>query len=517
MSEMQGDAGLTGDKAGSGPAGAARSQRTQAPWEQILGPFDRRTGTLHAQLVRTFIAAIDAKKLPSGMRVPSGRDLSRMLGIGRNTAMLALSDLVQRGYMVSRQRSGVYVADRVHAPAAEPRTDAPAGAPDWATRFVFDSATDAQSAMSVPPGDAKVNFLYGQFDAGLFPAGHWRECERAALSVLEIAHWGRDMVDGDDVELIDCLRKYILPDCGIWANPDEIIVTLGGQQGRYLVGQLLCRPGVKAGIENPGMPDMAKILRLTGAEIRPLDIDAHGLVPTAAVDQCDVVFVTSGHQCPTTAVMPRERRLELLERARRHDFILVEDTFETDLIREERLPSLKGMDADQRVVHVGSLSKLLAPGLRVGFVVAPAVVIKQLRALRRLIHRHPPGNNQRALAMFIERGYHRAHLRRASREFRQRSAVLAAALGRWLPDFRWRHQEGAASFWIEVPPDLDVHRLAAAAAHRGVLIEPGDRFFRSGDRPQNFIRLAVSSVTECDIEKGIRLLAEARRALHRPG
>ena len=477
-------------------------------WERLLLPFDRK-GPAHVQLMRALIEALERGDLPAGVRLPSGRDLARMLGIGRNTALAALSALVDQGYLVSKERSGVFVADRPPAPAKRPQLQDKSSAPDWRRRFTFDDVEERED------GDRQAgcahSFLYGQFDASLFPVAAWRECERAALSKLEIARWGRDMIDEDDVDLVEELRKHVLPYYGIWARQDEILITLGGQQGRYLVAQLLSGRGTIAGMENPGMPDMAKVLRMTGAEIRHLAVDEQGLVTSQALYTCDTVYVTTDHQNPTTATMPIARRYELLAQAAAHDFVLVEDTFETEFVSQmATLPSLKGMEGGNRVVHVGSLSKLMAPGLRLGYVVAPPLVISRLRALRRLIHRHPPGNNQRALAIFIRHGHYRTYQRRAALELDRRSKALGSALNRWLPDFRWRHRGGTSTFWIELPNGLNNRELAANAARHGVLITSGDRYFHDGSQPTKFIRLSVSTIDEAQIDAAVRLLATAR-------
>ncbi|QCI67496.1 PLP-dependent aminotransferase family protein [Phreatobacter stygius] len=480
-------------------------------WASVFPPREAGDRLSYVAIMRAVIQAIEDRRLARGTRLPSGRDLARMLKIGRNTAMLAYGGLVEQGYLVVRPRSGVVVAERLPGPAPPTVDAAGAVVPDWRGRFKIVLAEDGAGAPRA--GDEPAYpFTYGQFDPSLFPTNHWRECERAALSVLEIAQWGRDVVDEDDVELVEQLRRHILPHHGIWARPDEIIITLGGQQARYLVAQLLAGRDTVVGMENPGLADFRHILGATAARIRELAIDAGGLVVSEALDSCDYVYVSGGHQCPTTAVMPAERRLALLERAADKDFIVIEDSYDNELLREPAtLAALKGLDRHQRVIHIGSLSKLVAPGLRLGFIVAPAVVIRQVRALRRLIHRHPPGNNQRALAIFIERGYYRGYLRRAAKALSDRSLALDQALRRWMPAFAWRHSPGASSFWVEGPEGFDCRRTAAVATAKGVQFDSGDRFFHGPDPCRRFMRLGVSSIAVTRIDAGIRALAEAAR------
>lgn len=492
--------------------GQKRQRHSAVAWDRILSRIDR-SGRTQVELIRVLADALERGELAGGIRLPSGRELARMLGVGRNTVISAITDLVEQGYLVARERSGVYIADPLPPIARLTVSPARTDRIDWHARFSFGDVADRQGAVR-NIASPSYPFEYGQFDVSLFPVAHWRECERAALSKLEIASWGRDMVDEDDAELVEEIRKHILPYYGIWARPEEILITLGGQQGRYLVAQLLSGRGTCAGIENPSMPDMERILRVTGANVRHLALDEDGLIVSSELDGCDTLYVTVNHQNPTTATMPSSRRLDLLDRAAAEDIVVVEDTFEAEFVfHESSPPSLRGMDRENRVVHVGSLSKLMAPGLRLGYVVASPAVIRELRALRRLIHRHPPGNNQRALAIFVRHGHYRTYLRRAAVELARRSATLTQALDKWLPDCRSRHREGTSSFWVELPAGQDGERLAASAARKGVMITPGGRFFGGRVRATNFIRLAVSTLGEAQIAEGIRLLAQARTEL----
>jgi GntR family transcriptional regulator/MocR family aminotransferase len=159
------------------------------------------------------------------------------------------------------------------------------------------------------------------------------------------------------------------------------------------------------------------------------------------------------------------------------------------------------------VLYVGSLSKTLAPGLRLGFIVGPAELVREARALRRLMLRHPPANNQRAAALFLSLGHHDALLRRLHHALRQRAAVLIEALGRHLPECHVMVPHGGSSVWLEGAAKLDARALATRAKGRGVLIEPGDAFFHSERPPLNFFRMGLSSIAEDRIVAGVRELA----------
>jgi GntR family transcriptional regulator/MocR family aminotransferase len=155
----------------------------------------------------------------------------------------------------------------------------------------------------------------------------------------------------------------------------------------------------------------------------------------------------------------------------------------------------------------------LAPGLRLGYVIAPATLARELRALRRLMLRHPPSNNQRAAALFLGLGHYKSHLRRVTQALGERARLLERALQRHLPEFRRMRGGGASSYWLEARSGFDCNVLAIEAEKRGVLIEPGDIFFAGDPPPRNFLRLGFASISRERIESGIAALAQAARAV----
>jgi GntR family transcriptional regulator / MocR family aminotransferase len=474
-------------------------------WEHVLRKPARQNGSLVMQLVSSFIDAIDSRQIPEGVRLPSSRAISASLNIGRNTAIAAINTLIEQGYLVAKDRSGVFVAEISRSEGArirEPRS----ATFDWRQRLRLVDPARIELATKTQPLITH-NFKYGQFDPSTFPTNHWRQCERSATGVSEIAEWGRDAFDQDDAILVESLRRHVLPNHGIWAEPDEILVTLGGQEGRYLVVQLLSKDGVTVGYEDPGLPDTRDILALTGARQISLPIDDEGVCLSAELKQCDVAFVMPGHHCPTTAVMSAERREALLVLAKRRDMILVEDTYETELLTYGKTqPSLKSVDEEGRVIHIGSLSKSVAPGLRIGFVVASPVVIRELRSIRRLVHRHPPGNIQRALAMFIDRGYYHSYIRKVAMTSAIRAGVFKRSFGELFPSAVMKHCDGAASFWVRFEEDVDCNALCSTLEGQGVLTESGERFFRE-DPKRNYLRLGVSQVPSEKIATGLGIIS----------
>ncbi len=487
-----------------------------AMWKPMLQRSAREGLSLQQQIREMLVGAILDAHVPPGVPLPSSREMAEQLGVARNTVVLAYQQLADEGYLVSRERSGHFVSERMAG--APPHADtgvARAGSSvDWPSRFRV--RPSAQRSIVKPADWQKYPypFLYGQYDPELFPLAAWRECCTKALSVLDTRDWAPDLIMKDDEALVQQIRSRVLPRRGVWAKADEIVVTMGAQHAIYLVADLLMGPGTWVGVEDPGYPDARNTFATHGAHLRPLQIDQHGLVVDEQLEGCNFIYTTPSHQCPTTVTMTRERRELLLRRAETSDFLVIEDDYEAENRFEgEPMPALKSMDRNGRVIYVGSLSKTLAPGLRLGYVVGPAELIAELRALRRLMLRHPVTYIQRAFALFLSLGHHDALLRRLAAAQRERSTLLLEALARHLPECRPTRPSGGSSLWVELPPHVDATRLAAAARERGVLVEPGDVFFANDPAPASCIRFGLVSAHASAIEPGVRELAQAMRSL----
>jgi GntR family transcriptional regulator/MocR family aminotransferase len=466
--------------------------------------------TLQAQIRQAIVAAILDRQIALSMPLPSCRVLAERLGVARGTVVLAFQQLVDQGFLVARERRGHFVnPDAVASPSALV-TEAPRNSEDridWRARRRVAASDMPDSAKRENWIKANYPFVYGQFDPSLFPTAEWRECNRMALAVLEIRDWAADRVDQDDPLLIEQIQARLLPRRGIFANPDEIIVTLGAQHALYMLAALLMGKGTRVAMEDPGYPDARSIFQLAGAEVDPVGVDRHGLMVDQIPRGAEFVFTTPNHHCPTVVPMSEARRKALLADAEANDRIVIEDGYDSQLVDDAPQQALKSHDRSGRVVYVGSMSKTLAPGLRLGYIVASAGLISELRALRRFMLRHPPANNQRAVALFLSLGHHEALVRRLSSAFAERRARLVAALSTHMPDWRITDAPGGTSVWLEGPPGARASLIAEQAAQRGVLVEPGDRFFARPERNRHFLRLGISSIPLQQIEPGIRELA----------
>lgn len=487
--------------------------------DNALFPPRAPNAPIQAWLRAALVAAIAEGRLSPGQRMPPTRTLSRDIEVGRNTVTAVYEDLVAKGWLVARERRGYFVAEAAPAgaPAAgPPAARGPAAPLDWSARLRL---RPTEMRHIEKPADWRAYpfpFIYGQVDPALFPIGDWRACSREAMGRSAIDWWSADRALEDDPLLIEQIRRHVLPRRGVFAREDEVMITLGSQHGIYLMARLLLREGDGAVVEDPCYPDARNIFRAAGADVRPVPVDAAGMTvgpaARAAFDRAALALLTPGHHCPTMATMSEPRRAAVLQLAREADLLLLEDDYEGETGLEEAPPALKAADRDGRVVLLGSMSKVLAPGMRLGWIVGPAPLLAEARALRRLMHRSAPLNNQRTAAIFMAEGHYQGMVRAIRAALAARWEIAAAACDRRLPGFRRGPGTGGSSIWLECPPGLDGRRLIPAAAAAGVLVESGDPFLQPGAEGR-FIRLGLSSIDVKKIEPGIRRLAEVAASL----
>jgi GntR family transcriptional regulator / MocR family aminotransferase len=476
--------------------------------------------TLQQQVREHLVSAILGGFLPPNKPLPSCRSLAKNLNVARNTIVLVYDELVSDGYLTSRERSGYYVNAQFAGGNLEASLDTPKIPADanidkvnWLERLKVTPGHQPNASQSHSWKNYQYPFVYGQLDTSLFPIDSWRKCWKNAVSVQAIRDWSSDRYDSDDPLLIEQLQKRILPSRGIQASNEEILVTVGSQQAIYLLAQLLLDDQSCFGIEDPGYVSAGHIARVFNARVKSLNIDGNGMVVDEQLNECDAIYLTPSHQCPTAVTMPLARRLALLKAAQQQDFIVIEDDYEMEMNFDTHpTPALKSLDKAERVLYIGSLSKTLAPGLRMGFLVGPRALIQEARNLRQLMLRHPPLNNQRAVALFLAQGYHDALLRKLARVFQERGERLAGALKVHLPDCSSSSISGS-SCWLELPAGMDAGQLKQRAAKEGLLLISADSYHFGSHLPKNYLKIGLSAIPLEQIEPGIKLLARIKAQL----
>ncbi|MCP2343553.1 aminotransferase-like domain-containing protein [Actinomadura rupiterrae] len=362
-------------------------------------------------------------------------------------------------------------------------------------------------------------FVTGHLPSEAFPDRAWLRSLREALRGEHRRFSLQDAIDVDDPLLTELVCREILAGRGIAASPERVLITVGSQQGLHLVAGALVGEGSRVLVENPGYPDARHILARAGAELVPGEVDDGGLIVDERLLDVALAVTTPAHHYPSNVTMTGRRRQRLVALARERDIVLVEDDYDSELRFVGRAsPALASLDPDA-VIYLGSFSKFLAPGLRLGFVSAHPALIEHLRDLRRYTIRHPSGHQQRALALLIASGEYRRGVRHLREAMRVRWERTVAAVRLHLPDWVMRPRAGGVSVWIGGPPGLDTRELAARLDPRGVLIEPGDTFFfdspgsARGPIPRHWIKLGFGALDPERIDEGVAIIADEARQL----
>ena len=439
---------------------------------------------LHEQLERSIRESIQSGRLAAGARLPSSRELAEELAVSRGVVSEAYGQLVAEGYLTSRQGAPVRVALTVRTPPPRP---------------------PARSLLPSFP----YHFHPGLPDLAGFPRDRWLRSLRAA--------WRRaplDAVGYPDPRGVPALREalaeYLGRVRGAAAEPEQMLVCTGFAQAFSLLCRWLAGRGVeRLALEDPGWHQHRLIAEQAGLAVAPVPVDGEGIrVDALEASGAGVVVVTPAHQFPTGAVLSRERRTALIEWAEEGERLIVEDDFDAEYRYDgSGLGALQGL-APERVAYIGSASKRLTPGMRLGWALLPSWLAWPLIQAKAVEDSGSEAIGQLALHDFIERGELDRHIRRTRLRYRRRREALLAALAKQLPEAR--PGESAAGLYelVELPEGVDEAATVAAAAERGVGVEglALHRFLAGG--PPGLV-LGFACLPEPALEHGARLLAEA--------
>jgi 2-aminoadipate transaminase len=481
----------------------------------VIIPLERRPGSVsvHRQLVDYLRRSIEAGRVPSGARLPAIRDLARTLGVNRETVAGAYRQLGELGLAESGVGRGTFaLAPRRRREAVEDRAEgrfAPA---------LSRSATAASSLPALdyaaPPGAVRLERLVP--DPALYPLDGYRRALESALR-----DEGTALLDYGDPRGHEGLRRVLverLAHAGIEADPDEVLVTGGSTQALALAARAFCDLGDAVAVESPTYPGLLATLVALGLRPVPVPLAADGLDLDAldrvlAGGSVRLVCTMPTFQNPTGVSTTLEHRRRLLAIVSRHGVPVLEDEFQKDLrIRGRDVPSLRALDRSGQVTYVGTFSKALFPGPRVGWLVATPAVAQAATALKRAMDLASSPLAQAAVASFCRAGAYDRHLRRMVRELEVRHDHARVALERHLPrGTAVTRPDGGLAIWVTLPDALDALALLPDAKRRGVVYSPGTLFFPDGRRSSS-LRLVVGAAAPEQIERAVRALGEAARA-----
>jgi GntR family transcriptional regulator / MocR family aminotransferase len=460
--------------------------------EPVAGPglllgFDRESGAaLHSQLELRLRELVRSGRLAPGARLPSSRALAAQLGISRGVVLEAYAQLTAEGYLTASQGAPT----RVAATAGGERPPVPAVSLAHRHSYDFSPATP---------------------DLAAFPLEGWIRSLRAAARHAPFQALG-DADPRGAPELRNELMSYLARARGAAPEPEHTVICAGFTQGFAILCRVLRDRGVdRIAVEEPGWPQHRLIAEGAGLEPVPVAVDELGIdVSELAASGCEVVVLTPAHQYPTGVVLASERRAALLEWAEDRDGLIVEDDYDSEL-RYDRVAvgALQGL-APERICHVGSVSKRLAPGLRLGWVLSPSWLSGALTYQKGLADGGSPALEQLALADFLARGELDRHLRRMRLRLRERRSALVRAVVETLPGARATGVPAGLYVHVQLPRDVDEEALVSAAAERGVGVEAlsWHRSSFGGDGAPGLV-VGYANLAVAAIERGVALLGEA--------
>lgn len=489
-------------------------------------PLDRASPVpLSLQITRHLGRLIQAGVLQPAVKLPATRELARTLGVNRTTVATAYDALVAEGLASAHVGQGTFVArpDGGRPPAApppaEPLFDWDGHSSRAARRLVADSRRRSSFDLVARSHPGLISFVGAMPDANLFPTDAFRQVLNQVIK-----REGTALLQYHAVAGYPPLRRFLsgwLLRHGIEAPEEEILIVNGSQQGLDLIVRVLLDPGDPVALEHPTYPGAIQTLEAFQAQLLTVPLGEAGLRPEPLARLLDqhrpkFLYCQPTAQNPTGLSIPPEAGRALVELAARHRLPVVEDGFGAPSYREPPPLPLKALDPHGLVVHLGTFSKILFPGLRLGWIVASRPVMERLLALKQLSDLHTSALLQAAVFHFCQRRLLDRHARVVRAEYARRRAALLAALRRHMPSgTTWTVPDGGFSLLVTFPERVDTAALLPRALERGVAYTPGAFFFADGTGAST-LRLSFSGVPVPRIEEGVRHLAEtARGALRR--
>jgi GntR family transcriptional regulator / MocR family aminotransferase len=456
----------------------------------------RRAGTpLHRQLYAGYRDAILDGRLEAGQRLPSTRALAGELGISRMPVVLAFEQLLAEGYIESRVGSGSFVSPGLAAP---PPARSPGG-----TRRLPPPPLPIASSEPWLAGSGPFRIIQPAVDARLARTWATLLARRARLSSM------RQMMYGDPMglpSLREALADYLRTARSVRCTPDQLMIVSGSQQALALSARTLLAPGDAAWMEEPGFSGARDALALAGARVISVPVDADGLDVGAGISRAPSVraaYVTPSHQYPLGTIMTAQRRLQLLEWARRAGAWILEDDYDSEYRYDNQpIASLQGLDPDRRVIYIGTFSKVLFPALRVGYLVIPHDLVPRFRRVREALDNSPAPLYQAVLADFLRDGHFARHLRRMRAVYAERRAVLVRALA--AAGLRVSGDRAGMHVVLELPRGTRDRELATRAAQHGLWVAPLSACYTG--RSRSGLLLGYGSARVQDIPDAVRRL-----------
>ncbi|WP_028400145.1 PLP-dependent aminotransferase family protein [Ectobacillus panaciterrae] len=449
--------------------------------------------SLTQQVYEQIRDGILTRKLKAGEKISSTRELAAIIGVSRNVVLEAYEQLIAEGYLEVRPRSGTYVAQ---------------GSSLQMIADYFKPSFQKEEA-------CRESHVYIDFKAGNPAMDHFPRDKWGRLA-KEVCHEAPEQVFGytgaeGAPELRNELARYLLRARGVRCHPNQIVITSGATQALHLITELLSCEETHIAVEDPVTDEMRTIFSYAGAKVHPVRVDEKGIIPELlpAEGKPSFVFVIPSHQFPLGGTLPIQRRVQLIEYARKMDCFIVEDDYDSEFTYEGvPVHSMQGLDSE-RVIYVGTFSKILSPALRIGYAVLPPDLIERFRKLKWFTDRHTSTLEQLVLARFIEGGYLDRHVRRMKKIYRERREALVSCLQKHFADAKILGQAAGMHLVVELSGVHFTEEVMERVKEQGVMVYPVERYALQKGFHNSQIVMGYGSLTAEAIEKGVEKLKKA--------
>ncbi|WP_242695749.1 PLP-dependent aminotransferase family protein [Desertivirga brevis] len=465
------------------------------PWDLQITINVNCERPIYIQVADSIIEAIKGGKLQSGDPLPGSRQMALQLKLNRNTVIDALDVLLAEGWLVSKVRKGTFIADNL---------------PDFSA-VKHPNSVVSEQVVSIKP---EIIFDDGIPDTRIAPINELAAAYRQIFSRKGRWQMMGYTEEAGDWDFRNAIAQMLNYKRSMRLSPDEIFITRGSQMAMYLTAHALLKPGDKVIVENPGYKPAWQAFQSAGAELVPLSVDENGLnideLRTILQTHKSVkaIYTTPHHQFPTTVTLSLQRRLQLISLSNAYGFTIIEDDYDNEFHFGQR-PILPVSSSENvgNFVYIGTMSKIVAPALRIGYLASSKQVITNVASLRKIIDAQGDNMMEQAVLQLINEGHIKRHLRKATLTYKNKRDFFEKVINEHLRDKVHFHKpEGGLAFWLTPKGQVDITKLSEVLLKKGVQILSPESF--SFSSPVQGLRLGYASLDEDQLEKGIRIIAQ---------
>lgn len=469
--------------------------------------------SLKQQIVSELINLISSGKLPANTKIPSTRELSAQINVSRNTVLSAYNELIEHGYLKTNPAGGTFVCLPKILKSSIDIEKFQTNLASNKQIFAKHHSAEFTGLYKKSQQKSLYNFTLEQTDSTLFPVKTWRRLLNQRIGQIggQISKYG----DPSGLyELRQAIHDFILPSRGISCMPEQVVITSGNQQALSIIAHLFIKYGSKVIVEEPTYSGALYLFRSYGANIIPIEVDTNGIkVDDIPTDNAQFAFVTPTHQSPLGVTLSFDRRSKLINWSNNTGSYIVELDYDAEFWYEgSPLPALMGISQTEHVIYIQSFSKLLGPGLRLGFMVVPSHLVSTVSAIKALLDNGNPWLEQAVMVDFIKSGSYEWHLKKISHKYKRRRDIMLNALHKYFGKIDVSGLNAGSHLVWRIPNRMKpAHKLVDLFKQKQVAISTLNQFdTTSGNKIaklNDLVFLGFSAVDDNRIEEGIKLMS----------